>query len=458
MTIGKILGIIAISILGTVLAIFLCVAVSFIINSWLEWMNKATHYWLDIKEKNQRIKLDSVRRLMPDENTRQGIVFDGETFRSLDNGYVHTMMQDIYFNPVMYRLDRIQQTLLALKGSHLPQDQLPEIIMPSQEILLPNSVSLEEAIQGQRISLDNLVIGVTIEDGEIVPVTRSLHDLLHLLAIGITGAGKSTWVLSFLAEIEMCRQPVDVCLIDVHGSAFNVLSDWGKLKYPVARTNDEARAIFEAVKVESERRMELYEQVPLADDLPSYNQYAGGEPLVPWLIVVDEGTLMLADRSISQFLAAAVQGTRQYGIYVFLSGQTANASVIKTPIRDNCPTRICFNNEINSIRVTLGGNPPGDLEEIPGRGWARLKGKNTPIKIQAPIIRRGDLYNRICRTGPREPFPILEGECETVDEEIPEAERIRALSRAGYSKRQIEETVYGHPGGDAYYKVSRVLG
>lgn len=451
-----VMGIVATVVLAIICLVILYVAILGISNTALEFFNRAAHYWLDIKDKQQQIKLNNVKRLMPDENTRQGFVYDGETFKSLDSGQAFTMMEQKYLDPIMWKLDKMQQTLIALKGTTFPQEQLPEWIPQPQEVLLPNQITLEEAIQGQRITLDNLVIGVTIENGEIVPVTKSLHDLLHLLAIGITGAGKSTWVLSFLAEIEMCQQPIEVCLIDVHGSAFNVLSDWGKLKYPIARNNDQARAIFEEVRRETDRRMQLYEQVPLADSLPSYNQHAK-EKIVPWLIVVDEGTLMLADRTINHFLASAVQGTRQYGIYVFMSGQTANASVIRTPIRDNCPTRICFNNEENSIRVTLGGSPPGELEEVPGRGWARLKGKKTPIKIQAPIIRRSDLYQAINRSGPRQCFPVIEAECETVSEEIPEADRIKALSAQGYSKRQIEEDVYGHPGGNAHYKVTKVL-
>jgi hypothetical protein len=450
-----IMGIIAISILVLICCGILYVVVLGIANTSLEWINKAIHYWLEIKSKAQQIKLNSISRLMPDENTRQGVVYDGSNFRNLDSGERFTMLEEKYLDPLMWKVDKVQQTLLAMKGVNFPQEQIQELIAPKAANLLPSRVTFEDAIQGQRISLDNLVLGVTLEDCDVRPVTRSLHDLLHLLNIGQTGAGKSNWSLSFLAQIEMCEEPIDVYLIDVHGSAFNVLSDWGKLKYPIARTNDQARLILEKVRIESERRMHLYEQVPLADDLCSYNQNTEGETLVPWLVVIDEGTLMLADRAISKYVAAAAQGTRQYGLYVFMSGQTAKANVISTPIRDNFPTRLCFNNEDSSVRVTLGGSPPGELEEIPGRGWIRLKGKKTPLKIQAPIINRSTLYKMIKKSGPKEDFPVIEGECETLL--IPEEEQVMALHRSGYSNRQIEIQVYGHAGGDAFEKVKRVL-
>jgi hypothetical protein len=49
--------------------------------------------------------------------------------------------------------------------------------------------------------------------------------------------------------------------------------------------------------------------------------------------------------------------------------------------------------------------PPGELEEIPGRGWARMKGHKTPLKMQAPYIRREKFYRLIEHEGPRMQMP-----------------------------------------------------
>ncbi len=129
------------------------------------------------------------------------------------------------------------------------------------------------------------------------------------------------------------------------------------------------------------------------------------ETLDPWLIVIDEGTLMLADSSIAGFVASAVQGTRQYGLYVFMTGQTGNTKVIRSPIRSNFPTRVCYATEKPSMIAALGAVPEGTLADIPGRGWARLKGRLEPYMMQAPYIRRDQFYKMIERNGPKNGMP-----------------------------------------------------
>jgi DNA segregation ATPase FtsK/SpoIIIE-like protein len=285
--------------------------------------------------------------------------------------------------------------------------------------VLPDYVNLLDLTERNPPTLDSLIVGVGLdESGKRTVIRRSIHDLMHLMAISITGAGKSSWVLSFLAEIAMIQEPIDVVCIDVHGSAFNILKDWDKLKWPVARDNAQAATLLARVFDEADRRKGLYEQVPMADSIVTYNQHTDSEKLIPWLVVIDEGTIMLADKDISEYVARAVQGTRQYGLYCFMTGQTAKANVVSTPIRDNFPTRIAFNNEPTSQRVVLGCTPPGQLKELPGRGWVRLKGKNTPVKMQAPYIKRRDFHNLIAGTGPQNDMPAIEGEYIDLDSEV----------------------------------------
>lgn len=144
--ISRILGIIGIIILGTMGLGFIYAVVIFISNTALEWANKAAHYFLDVKAKNQQIKLDAIKRMMPDENTRQGVVWDGKSFRNLDNGHAFTMLEDKYLDPLMWKVDKIQQTLLAMKGVNFPQEQLQELIEPIQSVMLPNRISCDRIL------------------------------------------------------------------------------------------------------------------------------------------------------------------------------------------------------------------------------------------------------------------------------------------------------------------------
>jgi len=401
----------------------------------------------------------AMQHIAPDENGRGGwltvIESDGvQHIVNLDTRSVFNQWAVQRIDPMVERLDRFERQLLLLaRGSNGGNGDLLEL--PEALPQLPRQISIEDVLGTSTPTLDALTIGVALDEtGNQVPVTRSLYELMHLLAIGITGSGKSTWLLSFLAQIEMCQEPIDVFLIDVHGSAFNLCADWSKLKYPIARTNAEAKTVLEAVRVESERRSALYEAIPLAEDLASYNAYAD-EPLDPWLIVIDEGTLMLADKAISDYVARGVQGTRQFGLYVFMTGQTGNTSVIDSPIRANFPTRICYTTEGPSMRAALGEKPPGELEEIPGRGWARLKGKRTPIKIQAPYIRRENFYRMIEHDGPQSEMP------ETLDDEAPPftdqalLDAWAELPEQGrkQNKSELCKALGGQPAGAWFYKI-----
>jgi hypothetical protein len=311
--------------------------------------------------------------------------------------------------PRIERLDWMERLLGAPRVASRPEvealDQ-PELPIPQ----LPRQISIQDALGMQMPTLDSLLLGVTLnEAGEIVPIRRALYQLMHLLAIGITGSGKSTWLLSFLSQIAMCPENIEVLLIDVHGSAFNLASKWSKLRYPIARNNGEAKRVLNEVFLETERRAELFQQAPLAEDLASYNREApklGLETLDPWLIVIDEGTLMLTNSAISGYVGNAVQGTRQYGLYVFMTGQTGNAKVVNSEIRSNFPTRVCMATERPSMQAALGTIPEGELEDVPGRGWARLKGSSVKAqKFQSPYIRREQFYKMIEHEGPRFQMP-----------------------------------------------------
>jgi len=350
----------------------------------------------------------ALRHIPSDANGRLGLMVrpDG----TILNYDTHARFDDewrvAYIDPVKEQLDHLTRLMLAQGPRGGAPDAMPELLADPNVPRLPTQISIYDALGMSTPSLDSLVLGVTLsEDGRVVPVTRSLYQLMHLLAIGITGSGKSTWLLSFLSQIAMCKEEIEVVLVDVHGAAFNLASKWSKLRYPIARNNDQAKLVLEEVFLESERRAELFqERAPLAEDLASYNALVE-EPLCPWLVVIDEGTLMLSDSSIAGYVSNAVQGTRQYGLYVFMTGQTGNATVIKSPIRSNFPTRVCYTTEKASMAAALGDTPPGDLEEIPGRGWARLKGHKTPIMMQAPYIRRKDFYNLIEHEGPMNQMP-----------------------------------------------------
>lgn len=457
MSIWTILGIIASIILSTFALGVIVLLVYGAIDRVTDLLTKIAHSFIDVRlrwfESKQKALQASIQILRPDDNGFFGIVRDGKVYHNLDSGEVFTQEVGRLLLPIERQLYEQRKMLAAMSGISIKHPetiaQLPDTITKN---LLPSRVKILDLVEDSTPTLDNLIVAVTLDEtGEVIPIRKSINDLMHLLAIGITGAGKSTWVLSFLSEIAMCQERIDVMCIDVHGSAFNILSDWDKLRYPIARNNEDAKAILSEIRRESDKRAKMYESIPLAENLPTYNQYTTGEKIDPWLVVIDEGTLMLADKSISDYVASCVQGTRQYGIYVFMTGQTANHSSIPTPIRDNFPTRLCFITEPRSMQVALGITPERELDDIPGRGWARLKGKRQLTEIQAPYISRPDFLDLITRSTPKFSMPVIEGECVDLDFDEKVLDAWDRLTKKNPSK--LCYALGGKPVGAFWYKV-----
>jgi hypothetical protein len=309
-------------------------------------------------------------------------------------------------------------------------------------------------------SLNSLIIGRT-QDGTII--RRSLHELMHTLAVGVTGKGKTTWLLALLAQLAVATEPVEVVAIDTRGAGFNILDGWGKMRYPLARTDREAVILLNEVRKEIHRRMDLYRQYPIVDKLPTYNRVAD-ESLAPWVCVVDEGTQLLGEKDVADPLRECVQCGRQYGVYVVASGQTAKHTTIGTEIRDNFVTRLAFRTSPTSTRVVLGENPPHPIDNEPGLAWAQLDGDNEFVEMRGPVIERGDFLRLLTNGGPRLTMPVRPDPDsgpdvdQADDPTLPDDKRARRLYAAGLSKRQISLRVYGGDGGAAWRKMEDALG
>lgn len=313
---------------------------------------------------------------------------------------------------------------------------------------LPTHVPLLSLFQKRTPSLNSLVLGITANGHGPEMVSASLHELMHVLAVGASGWGKSTWLRSLLWQIAQSSEPCGIVAIDLFGSEFNLLQKWERLLYPVARSVPEAAAVLRAVSAEIAQRKALFEQYPLASKLTEYNRLAN-QALESWIIVFDEGTAALNRSSIGKPLRDAVQTARQYGIYIVLAGQSVKASVLDTETRDQFSTRIAFRVPPSSSRVVLETRDAGNLN-VKGRAYIRLAGREL-LQIQAPLVSRPDFLRALQPGGPRHPMP---------DDQVDQAQdaQIRALAAAGASKRQIQRTVFGYAGGAAFEAVTAALG
>jgi DNA segregation ATPase FtsK/SpoIIIE-like protein len=273
---------------------------------------------------------------------------------------------------------------------------------------------------------------------------------MHVLNVGASGWGKSTWLRAFVWQLDMAQEPVNVVAVDVSGSEFNLLRHWEKLLYPVARTTQDAVAVLNEVSGEMDRRRELFEAVPLASSLTEYNRLTG-QGLPPLVVLADEGAALLNEGKTGEYLRDAIQTARQYGIYCLLATVTATHRTIDTGIRDQFSTRLCFRTSPSSSGVVLDDRRAGDLN-AKGRAWVLLSGREL-VEVQGPWVSRNDLIRALQPGGPVGETPA------TADQKADDqAAAIRARRAEGVSLNQIQQEFFGYVGGAAFAAVKAALG
>ncbi len=410
---------------------------------------------LALEAERQKMRLESVRVLPADERGRQGIAFDGQIYRNLDTMAVFDQIKVHYFDPLMEQVNAMHKALLALQGVNGPAArQMLEAQAPAAGGLIwPQRVDLASLFKDRQPSIDDLVIGVrpVANGGGLESVSLSLHELMHTLVVGASGWGKSTWLRSLLWQIARAPEPIEVVAVDAYGSEFNILRDWNKLRWPVARNSNDAKAVLAAVSGEIETRKRLFEDnAPLATKLPEYNR-ATGAGLPPWLVVIDEGTALLNQPGIGEPLRAAVQTARQYGVYILVAGQNAKHSVLDTQTRDNFSSRLCCRTSPTSSRVVLDDKAANELT-VKGRMIAQLVGREQ-VEVQGPFVSRQEFMAALTGGGPREGLPTRsEAQSSEVDDELVLAAYERTGTIVGAAR------ALGSSGsGDHFYRAKEIL-
>ncbi len=314
---------------------------------------------------------------------------------------------------------------------------------------LPEMVKLVDTMPHPP-SLNALLLGI----GEDGPVTASLYELMHMLAVGASGFGKSALLRALIWQLAQVREPVGIVGIDCFGSELNAILEWEKLMFPVARDLSSAALTLQAVTQEIAQRKALYAGVPLAYDLPSYNRLAAA-PLKPIVMLVDEGTAMLNEPGIADPLRQVVQTARQFGVYALLAGQNVNHRVMPTQTRDNFSTRLCFHTSAASRHVVLGETP--DDVTVKGRAWVQQPGEMLK-QIQCPFVTREEVERVVVAGKPARVLDLEAIQPANQGEETKTTARIRALKAEGASLNHIQREVFGYTGGKAYSAVKQALG
>lgn len=375
-----------------------------------------------------------------------------------DNGTLYDANRAVGENPLITVAALEVQRTAAIRADKLtvrlpsPKKQAEALTM-AEPVLeadpLPTQVALASVATFP--SLDHLVLGV----GKNGLLAASLYELMHVLAVGASGFGKSAFLRMLIWQLARVTQPVEVVAIDVNGSEFNVIRDWERLLYPVARETDEAIAVLQAVSGEIARRKGLYEGFPTAYDLPSYNAQAQ-EPLSPLVVLTDEGTNLLNQDGIGDPLRDVTQTARQYGVYLLLAGQSAKHDVIDTQMRDNFSTRAVFHTSPSSRRAVLGES----VEDVTvaGRAWMQMPGRMIE-QVQVPFVSRDEVAAVLKRGRPRFGMPEVQEAVTVIERDTRLDDRLAALlaDDPTLSDSRLAEVLFGYSNGRTVRQVQEAL-
>lgn len=392
--------------------------------------------WLDLRSR----QIHARDGLFPVIELQPGALYDPNR----DNAGAHPLITIAALGVQKQAATKADKILIRqTERSITPTADAPALT--ADPVNLPDLVRLADVARNP--TLDALALGVS-ERGAI---TASLHDLMHVLAVGASGFGKSAFLRALIWQLAQVREPVDVIAIDINGSEFNPLRDWARLLYPVARDTDTAIATLGAVKSEIARRKMLYEAIPTAYDLPSYNRLAG-VALAPVVILADEATNLLNQTGLGDPLREVTQTARQYGVYLLLAGQSANSQVINTQTRDNFSTRLCFHTSPSSRRVVLGESV--DDVTTKGRAWVQRPGE--PLQqMQVPYVTREELARVLERGKPARVLDVMPTTPagEAIDDK---EQRIIELLNEDLPDSKIASMVYGYNNARTVEKVKEL--
>jgi len=342
-------------------------------------------------------------------------------------------------------------------------DVMPEL-EPGEPVLnWPSRVPLNWMLNGAGASLHNLALGVTLDPqtGQPSQVRRDMAKLIHIAVGGSPGSGKSVFLQALAYQLVICPERPTLALVDLDGVTLSPFANSERLLYPFADTERDALAIFQALADELERRKNLYSGMPGAYDLASYNQRTD-DPLSPVVLLCDEATALLGDKSVETAVRRVALRGRKFGLWCVLAGQDWKASSLDSAIKNQLSTSVQFHARSPAQSRVLLGIRGAEALTVPGRALAALPGCEI-VEMQAAQVGYNEIVAALQgQRGPAGAMPVIDAEDGADDDPAAglsedQIEMIRDLAAEGQSDSAIAQQVFGYRNARRVEQVRAVL-
>jgi S-DNA-T family DNA segregation ATPase FtsK/SpoIIIE len=194
-------------------------------------------------------------------------------------------------------------------------------------------------------------------------IVEDMYQLPHMMVGGMTGYGKTSFLLGAMVALLLCE--VKVSVIDRKGVDFPRFSPWVNL----ALTDAETEVLLRCHIQEMHRRQSILREA----GCQNYAEYAENHNDLPYLVLFIDELTQIRNKACFEAIGDMAVLSRVSGISMVLATQKPNAKIWDgfTDVRSQLAGAMCFHvRDVTDSQIVLGsGNTRGaELPKIKGRG------------------------------------------------------------------------------------------
>lgn len=228
----------------------------------------------------------------------------------------------------------------------------------------------------------SIPIGININN-QLVQASLANADSPHVLVGGITGSGKTEWMVAAICSLIARFSPAmcQIYLIDPKQVGFAKFQNYPHVK--IIDSQEEALEQLTVLNTEMRRRYSLLKKHEVMD-INAYNKLPSVQKLCRVVVFFDEFAAFMDDEYSSDFTAQLRQLLAQgrgAGLHFILGTQRPDASVVSPLIRSNCPVRVALKTKsFQDGKIIIGNDCPS--HSLLGKGDLYYSCTGTDQRLQ----------------------------------------------------------------------------